>query len=142
MSTIFPLIRGDAAILSGQKRLFKNLEPLDSDFITTRWDFYDGSRPSDLDLRLRKDLGLYILPSKKLNALVLPNFFMEVKGPDGNGARGMFEIQSYCNGSQNHDGNSYTVVSTYLSNCGLLQLYIMHPTRPDSIALQVGPITI
>ena len=79
MSIIFPIIRGDAAILSGQNRLFKNLKPLNNDFVTARPDFYDGSRPSDLDLRVRKDLGRYILPFKKLNALTFPNFFMEAK---------------------------------------------------------------
>ena len=108
--------------------------------MTAQPDFYDCSR-------VRKDLGRFILPSKKLNALVPPNFFMGAKGPGGSGAvlkrqitqvapfgaRGMFEIQSYCNGSQNYDGNAYTVVSTYLSDCGFLQLYTMNPTHQDSL---------
>lgn len=51
MSTIFPIIRDDAAIPSGQNHVFKNLEPLNSDFVAAQPDFYDGLHPSDLDLR-------------------------------------------------------------------------------------------
>lgn len=155
MSTIFPIIRGDAAIPSGQTLLFKNLDPLNSDFVTARLDFYDGSRPSDLDLRMRKDFGRYISPSKKVNALImLPNFFMEAKGPHGSGAvlkrqitqdaafgaHGMFEIQSYCNYVK-----IMTVTHTQLFRPTIAILACCNYIQcipPIQIALQVGPITI
>ncbi|KAF2189895.1 hypothetical protein K469DRAFT_515148, partial [Zopfia rhizophila CBS 207.26] len=103
-----------------------------------------GSRPAELDRRVRNDLKPYIVPSKRLHEPLLPNFFTEVKGPDGkasemklqatydaaHGARAMLKMQSYGQDGYNYDGNAYTFASTYHSGTGTLQMYAMHPTEP------------
>ncbi|KAK3064128.1 hypothetical protein LTS18_009879 [Coniosporium uncinatum] len=142
MSMVFPLIRGNAAIPSGENRLFNNLVPLSSDLAAAKPDYYNGTRPTEVDPRVREDLKTYIVPSKREHAPLLANFFTEVKGPDGNaavlkrqitndaayGARGMVEMQSYGQDSRIYDGNAYTIGSTYHSGTGTLQMYAMHPT--------------
>ncbi|KAK3078889.1 hypothetical protein LTS18_006358, partial [Coniosporium uncinatum] len=144
MSTVFPLIRGNAAIPSGENRLFNNLVPLSSDLAAAKPDYYNGTRPTEVDPRVREDLKTYIVPSKREHTPLLPNFVTEVKGPDGNaavlkrqitndaayGARGMVEMQSYGEDSRIYDGNAYTIGSTYHSGTGTLQMYAMHPTEP------------
>jgi hypothetical protein len=142
MSNVFPIIKGNAAIPSGQNRLFKNFAPLNKGLADAKPDYYNGSRPVELDSRVRSDLGPYIVPSKRQHAPLLPNFFMEAKGPDGSaavlkrqatqdiayGARAMLEIQSYWKDARTYDGNAYTIASTY--NNGNLRLYAAHPTQP------------
>lgn len=59
-------------------RILKKLKPLEDEFADAQPDFYDGSRPADLDLRVRNDLGEYITPFKGLNTPLLPNFFLEI----------------------------------------------------------------
>jgi len=144
MSTLFPLIRGNAVIPSGENRLFNNLAPLSSDLAAAKPDYYNGTRPTEIDPRVRTDLKPFIVPSKREHAPVLPNFFTEVKGQDGNaavlkrqitndaayGARGMVEMQSYGQDSRVYDGSAYTIGSTYHSGTGTLQMYAMHPTEP------------
>ncbi|KAF2189989.1 hypothetical protein K469DRAFT_699575 [Zopfia rhizophila CBS 207.26] len=46
-------------------------------------DYYDRSRLTELNQHVQKDLRPYIVPSKRLHEPLLPNFFTEVKGPDG-----------------------------------------------------------
>jgi len=141
MSTVFPIIRGNAPIPSGENRLFNNLAPLNSDLAAAKPDYYNGTRPTEIDPRVRKDLKPYIVPSKREHAPLLPNFFTEVKGQDGNaavlrrqsthdaayGARGMLEKQSYGQDSRTYDGNAYTIASTYSD--GQLKMYAMHPSE-------------
>ncbi|KAK3081884.1 hypothetical protein LTS18_013756 [Coniosporium uncinatum] len=142
MSTVFPLIRGNAAIPSGENRLFNNLAPLSSDLAAAKPDYYNGTRPTEIDPRVRRDLKSFIVPSKREHAPLLANFFMEAKGQDGNaavlrrqvtmdaayGARGILEIQSYGQDSRTYDGNAYTIGSSYSD--GQLKMYTMHPSEP------------
>lgn len=144
-SDVIPLIAGETSTPSVHNRLFTNLATMtDGDTSAAQPDYYHGSRPAELNRRVRNDLKPYIVPSKRLNEPLLPNFFTEVKGPDGkasemklqatydaaHGARAMLEIQSYGQYGYNYDGNAYTFASTYHSGTGTLQMYSMHPTEP------------
>ncbi|KAK3077018.1 hypothetical protein LTS18_011421 [Coniosporium uncinatum] len=142
MSTVFPIIRGNASIPSGENRLFNDSAPLNSDLAAAKRDYYNGTGPRKVDPRVREDLKPFIVPSKREHAPLLPNFFMEAKGQNGNaavlrrqitsdaayGARGMLEIQSYGQDNRTYDGNAYTIGSTYSD--GQLKMYAMHPTEP------------
>ncbi|KAF1993984.1 hypothetical protein P154DRAFT_582275 [Amniculicola lignicola CBS 123094] len=144
-SEVIPLITGETSIPSVHNRLFTNLATMTNDATSAaKPDYYDGSRPAELNQCVRNALKPYIVPSKRLHEPLLPNFFTEVKGPDGkasemrlqaaydaaHGARAMLEIQSYGQNGYNYDGNAYTLASTYHSGTGSLKMYAMHPTEP------------
>ena len=142
----FPIISGDAEIPSAVELPFGNLEPLtDGTLVDAKPDFYDGARPAQIDRRIRIELGSSIIPSAQHQAPALPNFFTEVKGPDGNaavakrqacydgalGARGIHELRSFrADTPTAYDNNAYTITSTYHSATGTLQAYTMHSTQP------------
>ena len=145
MSSVFPIITGDADIPSEEDRLFGNLESFADGITDAKPDFFDGSRPAQLDPQVREDLGPFIVPSKQGIVPILPNFFAEGKGPDGSlavarrqalydgtlGARAMHRIQSYGR-KLTYDNNAYTITSIYHS--GVLRLYTSHPspsTHPE-----------
>ena len=144
MSDVFPIISGNASVWSAQNRPFNNFAPLHEGLANAKPDYYNGSRPVELDSRVRGTLGPYIVPSKQQHAPLLPNFFMEAKGPDGSaamlkrqatqdiayGARGMLEIQTYGQDDRSYDGNAYTIAATYNSGASTLKMYAMHPTEP------------
>ena len=46
-------------------------------------DLYSGANPITVDLQIREALSKTIIPSKNTSAPILPNFFLEFKGPDG-----------------------------------------------------------
>ena len=141
---VFPIIEGNTAIPFGEEEEFNNLKPLASGISNTKPDYYNGSRPTDLNSRVRSDLGSYIIPCTDTSRPLLPNFFMEAKGPDGKasqmklqitqslacGARGMHKMQSYKQKDPTYDGNAYALGATYHSGTGTLQMYAMHPTEP------------
>ena len=143
MSTVFPVIHGNARIPSARNLVFGNLQPLTSgNFVDAKPDFFDGARPAQIDPRIRADLGPYITPSTQQHAPALPNFFTEVKGPDGSGAvakrqacydgamgaRGIHKLRSFqAEGSETLcDDNAYTITSSYHN--GNLKIYTTHPT--------------
>ncbi|KAI9675003.1 MAG: hypothetical protein M1817_001409 [Caeruleum heppii] len=144
MSCVFPTIRGNVATPSGQNRVFNNFEPLRQGFSNVQPDYYNGSLPQELDARVRNELGSYIMPSTQRHSPLLPNFFMEAKGPKGfsdvlkrqathamaYGARAMLEIQSYGEDDRVYDGNAYTVAATYHFGEKSLSIYVMHPAPP------------
>lgn len=137
----FPVILGDADIPSAGELPFGNLKPLsDGTLVDAKPDFYDGASPAQIDRRIRAEPGSYITPSTQHQAPALPNFFTEVKGPDGSGAvakrqacydgaLGARAIQNLQSLGQKpiYDNNAYTVTSTYLD--GTLKLYTIHPTQ-------------
>ena len=108
-TNVFPILRGNSAILPSQKIIFDNLTRLNINLAAAKPDVYDGSLPENLDLCVRNDLGNYILPFKGPNVPLLPNFFLEMGEPTRNlevlrrqatedlvyGARALLEIQSY-----------------------------------------------
>lgn len=145
MSSTFPIITGDADIPSEEDKLFGNLESFADGITDAKPDFFDGSRPAQLDPRVREGLGHFIVPSKQGIVPILPNFFAEGKGPDGSlavarrqalydgtlGARAMHRLQPYGR-ELIYDNNAYTITSIYHS--GVLRLYTTHPspsTHPE-----------
>ena len=141
MSEAFAIIASTSDILSPKNLLFNNLKDLtDGSLTEANLDFYDGSPPADLNMQIRKELGPYIVPSTNTAVPCLPNFFAEVKGPDGSpavckrqalydsalGARGMHELRSYVDPETTHDKNAYTITATYLGE--LLTIYSTHTT--------------
>ncbi|KAL9128239.1 MAG: hypothetical protein Q9217_003056 [Psora testacea] len=145
MSKAFPIITGDAGISSQGNLQFGNFEDLTDGSITKAMpDFYDGSRPAELNPQIRADLSPYIVPSTNTAAPCLPNFFMEGKGPKGYplvcklqalydgalGARGVHELRSYVGRETLFDNKAYTITSTYDHN-GTLTIYTTHPIRSE-----------
>lgn len=145
MSKAFPIIVGTADLPSQENLRFTNLKDLTDGSITqAQPDFYDGTRPEDLNKQIREELGPYIIPSTNTAAPCLPNFFTEGKGPDGSapvsklqamydgalGARGIHELRSYVDPETAYDNNAYTITSTYHGGTGALKLYTTHPTQP------------
>lgn len=138
MRDVFPVIEGNTSIPSGKNMFFNNLEPLTRyNLVDAKPDFYDGARPTQIHQRIRDEIGPYIIPVKMEHAPALPNFFVEVKGPDGSaavarrqacydgaiGVRAMHKLQSF--GDQpKYSNNAYTITSTLSS--GLLTIYSVH----------------
>ncbi|KAE8440613.1 hypothetical protein EG329_007032 [Mollisiaceae sp. DMI_Dod_QoI] len=147
MSTVFPIISGNADIPNEENLQFTRLESM-TDCVTVdpRPDFYDGARFEDIDREVREELSPYIIPTGHPTAPVAPNFFMEAKAPSGGadvakrqamqdgayGARAMHSLQSYSEGKPVYDGNAYTITSTYHAGTGTLQLYTTHPTQGEN----------
>ena len=147
MGAVFPVIQGDACIPSARNMVFGNLEPFtQGNFVDAKPDSYDGAHPAQIDRRIREVLGPYITPSTQQQAPALPNFFAEVKGPDGNGAvaklqacydgaigaRGIRELETFGmeNPDTTYDNSAHTITSTYHSATGTLQVYTIHQTQP------------
>ncbi|KAI9685248.1 MAG: hypothetical protein M1822_004621 [Bathelium mastoideum] len=86
MRDVIPIIRGNTSVPAGGNRLFTNLEPLAFGIAAAKPDYYNGSRPSELAPRVRREIGHYIMPSSSSHTPLLPNFFTEAKGPDGSAA--------------------------------------------------------
>lgn len=142
--TVIPIIEGkiaDDKCVEGDVS-FTNLEPLTNNILTAaKPDLYYGARPEQLDRRVRDELNDRIIPSTQDDLPIAPNFFLAVKGPQGNlqvakrqacydgalGARGMHSLQSYGKDESTYDNNAYTITSTYLA--GFLQIYTVHPIQ-------------
>ena len=143
MADVFPVIQGNARIPSAKNLIFGNFEPLTyGNFVNAKPDFYDGTRPAQIDLRIREELGSYITPATQGQAPALPNFFTEAKGPNGSaavakrqacfdgalGARGIHELRSFeADPTIAYDNNAFTITSTY--HDGQLKIYTVHPTQ-------------
>ncbi|KAL7917979.1 hypothetical protein ACQKWADRAFT_265137 [Trichoderma austrokoningii] len=150
MSTIIPIICGsNNNILCQQNVLFTELAPIiDQDAVKPRPDFFDGSRLRELvqEVRNNEVVRSTAIPTKHANVPVVPNFYLEVKGPDGSaavaqrqacyvgayGARAMHTLQNYRASEPTYDGNAYTYSSIYHSSTGTLELYAHHMTAPTT----------
>ena len=148
MGDVFPIIQGNAKIPSAKNLMFGNLKPLiHGNLVDAKPDFCDDVHPAQIDLGIREELGLYIIPAAQGQAPAVPTFFTEVKGPEGSaavakrqacyngaiGARGVYQLQSF--GAElgtAYDNNAYTITSTY--HDGQLKIYTVHPiqsTNPE-----------
>ncbi|EPE05966.1 hypothetical protein F503_02795 [Ophiostoma piceae UAMH 11346] len=151
MADVIPAILGKCTLYGRQtlerNLLFNNLAPLTDGTITQpRPDIYYGARPKELSRPVRDALGHYIMPSTVQDKSLAPNFFVEVKGPDGNaavairqvrydgavGSRAMHSLQNYRGEELKYDAQAYTFSSAYHSSTGSLQLYAHHLTAPTS----------
>ncbi|CAG9946340.1 unnamed protein product [Clonostachys rosea f. rosea IK726] len=105
-------------------------------------DIYFGAYPEQLARSARNELAGHIVPSTMLDKLIAPNYFIEVKGPDGKaavairqvrydgavGSRAMHSLQNYGADEPQYDGKVYTYSSTY--HDGTLKMYAHHVTAP------------
>ncbi|EFY86789.1 hypothetical protein MAC_07193 [Metarhizium acridum CQMa 102] len=144
MRTIIPMISGNSSIHNQQDVRFTKLKPMtNQNAVKPQPDFFDGARLGDLTQKVRNDQAILStgIPTKHPSVPVEPNFFLEVKGPNGNaavaqrqacydgayGARAMHALQNY-HDEPIYDGNAYTYSSTY--HDGNLKLYAHHVTAP------------
>jgi hypothetical protein len=145
---VIPTIMGTSqGHIYTRKTKCTNLAPLTNSTIAPAYpDSYCGARPEELDRSVRDRLGSHIMPSTMADKPIVPNFFLEAKGPDGTpavakrqarydgamGARGMHSLQNYSEEEAVYDGNAYTFSSTYQGGSGTLQLYAHHVTAPTT----------
>lgn len=151
MTNVFKTIIGSADIPHCVNLQFDGLEPLLKNSVDPFPDFYDGSSPDVLDQHVREKLKNSILPSHNTSAPCLPNFFMEVKGPGGNGriaerqicydgaagARGMHRLRSFIDEKTAIDSRAYTISAVYLSLMGLLTIYTTHPVKSTTSKFEI-----
>ncbi|EFQ99615.1 hypothetical protein MGYG_02628 [Nannizzia gypsea CBS 118893] len=146
---------GDVASM-GEDYPFTNLAPLtDKTLANAKPDHFFGARPEQLESQIREELSSYIVPSSQDSLPILPNFFLETKGPDGSlavatrqacyhgalGARGIHKLQNFKQDEESYDRNAYTITSTY--HGGQLKIYTTHLVprkggRPEYIMTQVN----
>lgn len=124
--------------------IFNHLEPLtDGTLPSAKPDFSYGALSGQLNPVISTKLGGFIAPGPDIP--LVPNFFLEVKGPNGSaavktlqacydgalGARAMHQLQNYGQEEEPiYDGKSYTFSSTY--HDGQLKLYTHHLTAPTT----------
>ena len=145
MLKVIPLLEGNIYIPNKRNKLFTLLRSMtDGNIPKARPDYFNGSRREDIDKGVVEELSSLIIPTDYSQLPVLPNFFMEVKGPDGVpsgmqrqacydgaiGARAMHSLQNYRRDSPIYDGNAYTISFTYQD--GQLKMYAHHPTKPTT----------
>ncbi|KIE01659.1 hypothetical protein MAJ_02464, partial [Metarhizium majus ARSEF 297] len=147
LADVIPTITGprQANHPSSRNTVFGNLKPLtDGTIAPPKPDIYFGAYPERLDRSIRDELDDCIIPSTMEDKPMAPNFFMEVKGPDGSlavamrqaryvgaiGSRAMHSLQNYNEEESAYDGNPYTFSSIY--HGGQLQLYAHHVTAPTT----------
>ncbi|KFG83453.1 hypothetical protein MANI_018083 [Metarhizium anisopliae] len=150
ITSVPPILCGNSSIHNQQNVLFTELEPItNSGAIQPKPDFFDGACLGDLDQNIRNNEGILsaAIPTKHPNVPVVPNFFLEVQGPDGNasvaqrqacydgayGTRAIHALQNYKETEPIYDGNAYTYSSTYYAGTGTLQLYAHHVTAPATV---------
>ena len=125
--------------------VFRNLEHLtDGTIVPAKPDIYYGTYPEQLVRSVREKLSYHIVPSPVHDKPIAPNFFLEVKGPDGSaavaarqarydgaiGSRAMHSLQNYGKEEPIYDNNAYTFSFTFCD--GFLKLYAHHPTAPTT----------
>lgn len=143
---VIPMIEGNVGDRKCAARQvpFTNLDHLtDGTLVPGNPDLYYGARPEQLDQKVRQELGGHIIPSTQHDLPIVPNFFLEVKGPDGSaavakrqllydmalGATGYDAIRSYKADAVTYDNKAYTIGCTYQD--GQLKMYASHPIEPS-----------
>lgn len=131
-------------IYGGQHNVtFNNMEAITPGMKQVRVDFYSGAPPTSLRRGIRDQLRNYILPSTSAKVPIVPNFFIETKGPDGSGrvvknqalhagaigARAVQQLRELAYPNQPLDGNAYIISCTFSGGLGTaeLTLYTVHP---------------
>ncbi|TWU70446.1 hypothetical protein ED733_000290 [Metarhizium rileyi] len=146
IADVIPMIEGNVGDRKCAARQipFTNLDPLtDGTLVPGNPDLCYGARPEQLDQDVRQELGGRIIPSTQYDLPIVPNFFLEVKGPDGSaavakrqlsydmalGATGYDAIRSYKADDAMYDNKAYTIGCTYQD--GQLKMYASHPITPS-----------
>lgn len=145
VKSVIPIIMGkpDERSRLVINKMFRKLDSLTDDTIpSAKPDFCCGALPDDLHPSIRSELDRLIVP--KGDMPILPNFFLEVKGPDGCpsvanrqarhdgaiGARAMHILQNHMQEGPIYDDNTYSFSSTYQD--GHLALFAHHLTAPTT----------
>ena len=141
MSTVLPIITGEANTTTANGLSFNDLEHLtDGSLTKSVSSCCDGLLSVEIDLQIRQDLGRYIVPSKKTITPCLPNFFLEGVSHDWKvakrlgcycgtlGARGIYKLRSYMDPYTALDNKAYTIVATFCGD-GSLKLFTVHPAQ-------------
>ncbi|KAF4467340.1 glyoxylate reductase [Fusarium albosuccineum] len=147
LANVIPAILGPSPAnrFCARNTVFRNLEPLtDSTIVAPKPNIYYSARPEQLARPARNELASHIIPSTMLDKPMAPNFFIEVKGPDGKPAvairqarydgavrsRAMHSLQNYGIGEPQYDNKPYTFSSAYQD--GILKLYAHYVTAPTT----------
>lgn len=145
VESVIPIIMGkpDERSRPVINKMFRNLDSLTDDTIpSAKPDFCCGALPDDLHPSIRSELDRLIVPRRDMP--ILPNFFLEVKGPGGCpsvanrqarhdgaiGARAMHILQNHMQEEPIYDDNAYSFSSTYQD--GHLVLFAHHLTAPTT----------
>ena len=124
---------------------FGNLDPMAKHITQTQPDYYYGAHPQQLDKQIRKDkkISKHIIPSSFTNLPIVPNLFMEAKGPNGLaavllrqachdgaiGARAIHSLQAYGQDEAVYTNNISAISCTY--HVGVLKMYAHSVARPN-----------
>ena len=107
-------------------------------------DYYYGAHPGLFDNReIRNELSQYIIPPTESTQPMVPNFFIEAKGPKGSygealnqacidgaiGTRGMHKLQTYRQKVPNYNNKTSAISSIYKD--GRLKMYAHHVGQPN-----------
>ncbi|CAK7228827.1 hypothetical protein SCUCBS95973_007010 [Sporothrix curviconia] len=144
-ANVLPTILGahDPSQVSARNTVFRNIAPLtDGTIVAAAPDIYYGAHPEELCRPVRNALSAHIIPSTMQDKPLAPNFFVEVKGPNGTaavatrqarydgavGARAMHSLQNYGEKELKYDNQVYTYSSIYHGGFGTLKLFAHHVT--------------
>ena len=140
-SLVIPIIEGkiqDSRCVAGGIP-FNNLAHLtNGTLVPGNPDLFHGARPEQLDRQVRDELDELVIPLKQRDLLILPNFALAAKGPDGSlavagrqacyngalGARAMHALLEYAEDEETQYGNAYAITSIY--HGGTLRMYTSH----------------
>lgn len=153
MKNVIPVIEGrlkDPKCAAGDIP-FNNLDHLtDGTLVSGKPDYYHGARPEQMDRKLREELSGLIVPSTQGDLPVAPNFFVEVKGPDGSaavakrqitydtalGERGQVALDDYFEPEPKYNNEAHTLGCTYQD--GTLKIYASHRIPPSKPGTKPG----
>nr|POE93572.1 hypothetical protein CFP56_19584 [Quercus suber] len=143
IAAVIPVLTGspNARYHSSSDVVFNRLQKFDPDISSAKPDIYYGAQPSQIEVRVRQELGEYIVPSGQQTRPAAPNYFFEGKSASGRpdvarrqvmydgalGARGMLQLQNYGHSAIVYDNNAYTICATYSD--GHMRMYATHPRQ-------------
>ncbi|KAK5993306.1 hypothetical protein PT974_06735 [Cladobotryum mycophilum] len=145
MRRVISVIEGDTEIPnSGQVKFSQLYSMTGKTTVTATPDYFDGAWQQQIHIRVKDDLGEFIIPTGYSVNPIAPNFFLEVKGRGGDwivgvrqacydgahGARAMQVLQSYAESKVIYDGNAYAYSCVYME--GKLNLYAHHITASEA----------
>ncbi|KAF4468245.1 hypothetical protein FALBO_4864 [Fusarium albosuccineum] len=146
-SSVIPIIEGEPGDTKcvASDIPFTNLDHLtDGSLVYAKPDLYYGARPEQLHKEVRRALDDHIVPSTQEDLPILPNNFVEVKGPDGSlsvatrqalydvtlGTRGFQSLLSYGATEPCYDNKASALAWTY--HGGTLKAYASHMLEPST----------
>ncbi|PHH63640.1 hypothetical protein CDD81_5621 [Ophiocordyceps australis] len=138
----------------GTQAGFTNLVPLSAGLAASiSPDFCDGAPQEQLRARLRQQFGGHVMPAVEEGVPIVPNFFLEVKGPDGTdavaqrqicydmafGARAIHTLRTVVPPLVIFDNRAHTLGCTYVA--GVLKIFASHPVAPADAQSNPGYVT-